>query len=225
MKDRYYSEFISEEFYEKISALRIAKGIKPFEQFEFVFVNSNECKCKNVKENDLKTTKIDDDILAKITNIIVLGYGKWKNFSYINTSYTFIGIFDIKGNESIINIGSIALNSIKICQNYYFQATDIASCNVTISYNQFREYLDRVIAPIDKVVSSSINESLGRVLKLDIKLTMDINPFVSGNCLVDSFQFTLSRLKDFEQMLNRNMKNTKFDPEITLKIKSSEIHF
>ena len=70
MKDRYYSEFISEKFHEKISALRIAKEIQTFECFAFIFVNAYECKCKFVKENDLETTKIEDEALTNINNII-----------------------------------------------------------------------------------------------------------------------------------------------------------
>ena len=125
MKDRYYSELLSEEFYKKISALRIAKGIECFKYFEFVFVNSNECECKNVSEKYLKTTKIDDDILGNITNIIVLGWGTWEKLGcrgdiYTNEKYSFIGIFDMEGNESTINLGYISLNSITLSQDYYY---------------------------------------------------------------------------------------------------------
>lgn len=231
MEDKYYSEFISEEFYEKISALRIAKGIKCFEQFAFVFVNSNECKCKNVKENDLKTTKIDDDILANITNIIVLGYGHWKNLGYTNALYNFIGIFDTEGNESTINLGSIALNSIEISTNNYFQIVVISSCNITILHNQFYEYFNRVISPIYKMVSSSLDECNGHRYTSKNLLNIDINPFTSVDLPVWNFQRTLDALKNFEQKLNKKLKDTKFDPEITLKpetilkIKSSEIQF
>lgn len=219
MDDKYYSEFISEKFYEKISALRVAKGIGCFKRLEFVFVNSNKCKCKNVQENHLKLTKVEDDILANITNIVVLGYDEWRNFDYINSSYTFIGIFDLNGNESIIDLGSIALNSFGIKNNSYFQIDMIYKCNVTISCNHFHEYLDRVITPIHKVV-----ESFGHNLNLDYKITMDISP-PYDSCKAFDFQSTLNYLKDFEQTLKNNMENTKFDPEISLKIKSSEIQF
>lgn len=231
MKDRYYSELISQEFYKKISDLRIEKDIKCFEQFEFIFVNSNECKCQNVPEKLLKIIKTSEDTLTNMTNIIVLGYGTWKNFSYTNEKYTFIGIFDMNGNESTIDLGSIELNSFEIRQDLYFQAIDITSCNITISWIHFREYLVRVITPIHNAICSSLDESFGRGFGLDIKLTMDINPFIHGNCPVRNFQSTLNHLKSFEQTLNHNFENTKFDPEITIKqeitfkIKSSEIQF
>ena len=231
MSDKYYSEFISEEFYEKISALRIAKGIKCFEQFEFVFVNSKECECKNVKENNLKTTKVDDDILANITNIVVLGYGEWKNGPYNNVKYTFIGIFDMNGNESSINLGSIELNTISLCQNYWYQTKDVSSCNITISHKQFNNYLNKVSSPIFKTIYPSLEKHTGKCFKQEIKLTMNIIPITNCNLPVWAFGTVLQALKWFEQSLNHNLEDTEFDPEITLKqeitfkIKSSEIQF
>ena len=232
MKDRYYSEFISEKFHEKISALRIAKEIQTFECFAFIFVNAHECKCKFIKEHDLKTTKIEDEALTNINNIIVLSYGKWINGSYTNSSYNFIGIFDKEGNESVINIGSIALNSIKIVTNYYFQKVVINSCNITILHNQFYEYLTPITSPIYKTISSATNECNGLYFKSEsnIKLNIDFRSNFQTYYVWD-FQRVLKDLKEFEQKLSNHLKDTKFDPEITLKqeitfkIKSSEIQF
>lgn len=241
MKDRYYSEFISQEFHEKISALRIAKGIKVFEQFEFIFVDSNECRCINVKENRLETIKINDEILTNITNIIVFTYGTYKNFHYTNTVYEFIGIFDIKGNESTINLGCIELNSIGLSHNYTHDKVDITDCNITILHNQFNEYLGRIISPIHKTLSSSLKDiyycdiphlgELCSLRKLDNKLTLDIGFNYVGSRTVWCFSSTLNKLKKIEQRISQNLEDTKFDPEITLKqeitfkIKSSEIQF
>lgn len=231
MEDKYYSEFISEEFYNKISSLRLAKGIGCFERFEFVFVDSNNYKCKNVIENNLKTTKIDNDILENITNIIVFSYGKWTNYSYVNEKYSFIGIFDLKGNESTINLGSIELNSIVLKQDLYFQTIDITSCNITILHNQFYEYLNRVVSPIYKMISSSLKGYGGKCSYPENRLTMNILPSSYYNYPVWDFQLILDDLKTFGQELNNKLKDTIFDPEIAinsemlLKIKSSKIQF
>lgn len=230
MEVKYYSELISEEFYEKISALRIAKGIECFKYFEFVFVNSNECKCKNVCEKFLKTTKIDDEILCNITNIIVLGWGTWEKLGcrgdiFTNQKYTFIGIFDMEGNESTINIGCISLNSITLSPNFYFDTINVSSCNITILHNQFHEYLDRIISPIYKTLSSSLKNSIKPFFKLENKLTIDICPVYLCSSSVDHFQSTLDALKEIEQKISNHLEDTKFDPEIILKIKSSEIQF
>ena len=245
MEEKYYSEFISEEFYEKIAALRVAKGIKCFEYFYFIFVNANECKSKTVKEMDLETTKIDEDLLENITNIMVLSYGTWKNTydnkTYTNSTFAFIGIYDMKGNESPIKIGSIALNSINICSDGYFQTRRIGSCNITISHNQFDEYLKQVSSPIHETIWSLLyvydKVDLGQGIRLEefhlrnlsfkYNLTMDIGfkTSVCYNADILSFHQLLSAIKGFEQKLNNTLSDTKFDPEITIKIKSSEIKF
>lgn len=226
MKDRYYSEFISEDFYKKISALRIAKDIKDFEEFVFLFVNSNDCECKFIRENELTTKKINNDEFVNVTNIIVLGFGHWKNYHYENVRYSFIGIFDTEGKESTINLGCIILNSINISSDSYFQVADISSYNITILHNQFQEYLKQVTSPVHKTLYNSLEKCEGKCYEFENKLTLDISfdkgftrrgPWAFGSILKD--------LKNFEQKLNSHLGDTDFNPEITFKIKSCELSF
>ena len=90
MNEKFYSEFISEDFYKKISALRIAKDIKDFEEFVFLFVNSNDCECKLIREKELTTRTINNDEFARITNIVVLVDGCWKNYHYTKVPHSYI---------------------------------------------------------------------------------------------------------------------------------------
>lgn len=227
MNERFYSELISEDFYKMISALRIVKGIKDFEEFVFLFVNSNDCECKFIKERDLTTKTINNDEFVKITNIVVLGFGHWKNFNYTNVHYSFIGIFDTEGKESTINIGHIMLNSIRITGDCYFQIRNITSYNITFVYDQFNEYLKQVTSPIQNTIRHSLKEcGEDGYYKLENKLTMDICLEPSSNLAVPwEFERILKNLSKFEQKLSSLLEDTDFDPEISFKIKSSELSF
>ena len=226
MNEKFYSEFISEDFYKMISALRIVKGIKDFEEFVFLFVNSNDCECQFIKEKELKTKTINNNEFVKITNIVVLGFGHWENYNYKNVRYSFIGIFDTEGKESAINIGHIMLNSISISCNVYFQVLAITSYNITILYDQFHKYLKQVTSPIHNTLRHSVNECRGEHYKSETKLTMDICLEPSSNrCAPWEFERILKNLKKFEQELSSHLEDTDFDPEISFKIKSSELSF
>ncbi len=227
MDEKFYSELISEDFYKMISALRIVKGIKDFEEFVFLFVNSDDCECKFIKESDLTTKTINNDEFVKITNIVVLCFGHWKNFNYKNVRYSFIGIFDTEGKESTINIGHIMLNSISIVCNAYFQVLEITSYNITFVYDQFNKYLKQVTSPIQNTIRHSLKECGGDdYFGLKNKLTMDICLEPSSNRAVPwEFERILKNLRKFEQKLSSPLEDTDFDPEISFKIKSSELSF
>ncbi|MBQ7351116.1 MAG: hypothetical protein IJW56_09650, partial [Bacteroides sp.] len=116
MADMYYSEFINEKFYSKITTIRDAKGLKDdllckVNNFVFIFVDKENNACKDVKENELETTIVEND---KFTNIVVFCDYSTRRGEYLNSHFSFIGIFDKKWNESTIVLDSIALNSVTI---------------------------------------------------------------------------------------------------------------
>ena len=115
------------------------------------------------------------------------------------------------------------LNSIKISGNGYFQILDITSYNITILNDQFHKYLKQVISPIYNTLRHQVKECDGSFYKLENKLTMDI---CLGSSLAPwEFGIALKRLKKFEQELSSHLEDTNFDPEISFKIKSSELSF
>ena len=226
MNEKFYSEFISKDFHEKISALRIAKGIKDlkFKEFVFLFVNSNDCECKLIREKELTTRTINNDEIARITNIVVLVDGCWKNYHYINALWSFIGIFDTRGKETTINLGSITLNSIHISSSGRYNIDRFSGCNITISHNYFNEYLNLVSYPIYKTIHSLLNNRECRPYNFPNKITIDID-FLNFKYDICDFQGLLNTLKEFEQKLNSHLGDTDFNPEITFKIKSCELSF
>ena len=160
MADLYYSEFINEKFYSKITTIRDAKGLKDdllckVDNFVFIFVDKENNTCKNVKENELETTIVEND---KFTNIVVFCDYCTRRGEYLNSHFLFIGIFDKKGNESTIELDSIVLNSVTIgCIGYGYDYQEITSCNITLLDNPFRNYLRKTIRPVKKAINSFLN--------------------------------------------------------------------
>ena len=155
MTNKFYSELISEEFYEKISFLRKEKDLSSCNEFAFIFVNSNTYECKHILEKKLSSTEIGND---PFTNIVVFGYSSNVNQGFFNQHYKFIGIFDMNGNESSIDLGTIALNSISTrYENYNTRL--ISGCNVTLFWTHFDKYMEKVLSPIENLISSSLKKN------------------------------------------------------------------
>ena len=62
------------------------------------------------------------------------------------------------GNKSTIKFDSIRLNSITTgCIGFGYNTEEIKSCNITILENPFQNYLRKVIRPVRKAITSSMN--------------------------------------------------------------------
>lgn len=218
MDDKYYSELITEQLYSKITAIREAKGIidnpnRTVGQFTFIFVNTEKCTCKCIEEKELESTEIEYD---NFTNIIVFTNTHTYCSGFKNHHFIFIGIFDMKGNQSTIEYDSFQLNSITTgCIGYGYNSHDITSCNITILENPFCKYLREAIKPVRKAITSSLNKkwecdwfdleeyefSVNIIIKDRYSIPEDFNDF-------------LNYLNDVDKNYHNNLgKLTKFNPE------------
>lgn len=213
----YYSEFINEKFYNKITTIRNAKGLKDdllckVDKFVFIFVDTENNTCKDVKENELETTIIEND---KFTNIVVFCRYHVYRSGYWNEHFSFIGIFDKKGNESTIELDSIALNSVTTgCIGYGYNCQEITSCNVTLLNNPFRRYLRETIRPVKKAIDSFLyNEWKCDSFELEEELS--INIYIKESYRIPCcFEDFLIHLKDIDKKYNDRFGVLyKFNPE------------
>lgn len=218
MANVYYSEFINEKFYNKITTIRNAKGLKDdllckVDKFVFIFVDTENNTCKDIKENELETTIVEND---KFTNIVVFCKYHVYRSGYWNEHFSFIGIFDKKGNESTIELDSIALNSVTTgCIGYGYNCQEITSCNVTLLNNPFRRYLRETIRPVKKAINSFLNNEW----KCDSfeleeeEFTIDV--YIKKSYRIPHcFEDFLSNLKDFDEKYNDVFGGfSKFNPE------------
>ena len=218
MDDKYYSELITERLYSNITAIREAKGIiddllRKVGQFIFIFVNTKKCTCKCIEENKLESIKNEHD---NLTNIIVFLNTHTYRSGYWNHNIIFIGIFDMKGNQSTIKFDSFELNSITTgCIGYGYDAEEITSCNITILENPFQDYLRKVIKPVRKAITSSLNNKW----ECD-SLDLEEDEFSVNILIKESFRLPkgfnnfLNYLNDFDENYYDNLgKLSKFNPE------------
>lgn len=218
MNDKFYSELITEQLYSNIIAIKEAKDIidcllRKVGQFTFVFVNSKKHTCKYIEEKELETTIVERD---NFTNIIVFINTHVYRSGYWNHNITFIGIFDIKGNQSTIKFDSFELNSITTgCIGYGYDAEEITSCNITIFENPFQNYLRKVLKPVRKAITSSLNnkwECDSFDLEEDV---FSVNIIIKESFRIPtSFNDFLNYLNDFNENYYDNLgRLSKFNPE------------
>ena len=218
MAEIYCSEFINEKFYSKIISIRNAKVLKDdllfrLGEFVFIFIDVKNDKCKNVRECELGTTILEND---KFTNIVVFCGYETKHGVYWNSHFSFIGIFDKKGNKSTIEFDSIALNSVTIgCIGYGYDAQEIKSCNITLLNNPFRNYLRKAIQPVKKAINSFLDNKWEcdsfELEEEEFTINIDIREsYRIPHCFEDFLIF----LKGFDEKYNDGFGVfSKFNPE------------
>ena len=218
MNDKFYSELITEQLYSNITAIKEANHIvdcfdRKVGQFTFIFINSKKYTCKCIEEKDLETTIVEHD---NFTNIVVFVNTHSNRSGYWNHHIIFIGIFDMIGNQSIIKFDSIWLNSITIgCIGYGYDTEEIKSCNITILDNPFQKYLRKVIKPVRKAITLSMNNKW----ECDY-FNLEEEEFAINIIIKDSYRIPhdfknfLNYLKDFDEKYNDSFGGFyKFNPE------------
>ena len=218
MNDKFYSELITEQLYSNITAIKEANHIvdcfnRKVGQFTFIFINSKKYTCKCIEEKELETTIVEHD---NFTNIVVFVNTHSNRSGYWNHHIIFIGIFDMIGNKSTIKFDSIRLNSITTgCIGFGYDTEEIKSCNITILENPFKNYLRKVIRPVRKAITSSMNNKW----ECD-NFNLEEEEFAINIIINDSYKIPgnfkdfLNYLKDFDENYNDRFGGVyKFNPE------------
>lgn len=218
MNDKFYSELITEQLYSNITAIKEANHIvdcfnRKVGQFTFIFINSKKYTCKCIEEKELETTIVEHD---NFTNIVVFVNTHSNRSGYWNHHIIFIGIFDMIGNKSTIKFDSIRLNSITTgCIGFGYDTEEIKSCNITILENPFKNYLRKVIRPVRKAITSSMNNKW----ECD-NFNLEEEEFAINIIINDSYKIPgnfkdfFNYLKDFDENYNDRFGGVyKFNPE------------
>ena len=199
-----------------------------------IYINFNRTKINN---------KPSTDIILKISNLNLLtkaNYTSSKNDKNIlngdilikKDQHRFIGVFDYKNNEIIINKSNLKnsfLNGqlegkIKIAPYFNFNLDlNLDSINFTKLYNHFLnldEKNQKNLFKINRKINGKLGLSSDKIYaKYNLVKSFESRiKFINGNILVEQFLFNLGKLgaADISGTINNNKKFTNFKYESNL---------
>jgi len=222
----FYSDLLTDAFFEKINKLKIEKGFlndtpkRKILNYTFIFINTDNCDCIYINQNELNIKEIKD---FKITNIIVLLNTETEYAGYWNHNYNLIGIFDKRLKEENINFDSIGISSFNIISMIHYGQYDgelITNFDIVFIDNPFEKYIKNVLKPVKKAIDRNIPKQMDFTCSFENEMdnvSIHQKMALSSSYNVRRFNDFLRDVKELDENISNNLFNrygtSKFNPE------------